>query len=289
MVRFWFLRAACSLIGLAAISSHASAQQYADVLGDYNPGDHVATIDVFGFDTLFDNAAAALGAPGQIVLNSQSREVPFVSLGGWTRSGATANESVGLIVGFSQGLPNLPGNDLAIMGNNSFGFHEPGFVEVAIESNGGGATPSGWTDETFYLLKPSNFASLDQDPRLGPTAITYADSNNDFTFEYLAGSAFETNAATGWVDFAIGTEDLFDLDTAVDANMLPVALQQIAYVRIRSVTDSSIDFSVFGATGLDYFSTEVDYLRNLHAPIPEPTTLALLASASLLLIARRTR
>ena len=30
--------------------------------------------------------------------------------------------------------------------------------EPSLQADGGGATPGGWMDETFYLIKPGNFA-----------------------------------------------------------------------------------------------------------------------------------
>jgi len=125
--------------------TQAMGARYADVLGYYEPGQNVDA--VFGSDPveLFDNAQAALSGPGEEVALSQGTLTQVVSLGGWTDDPATGTNSLtpGLVVGFSVEVLNAPGDDLLIVGNApaGFTFYEPGFVEVAVESDGGGATP----------------------------------------------------------------------------------------------------------------------------------------------------
>ena len=65
-----------------------------------------------------------------------------------------------------------------------------------------------------------------------------------------------------------------------EMNNDPVVVDDIAYVRVRTVTDSAIDFSSIdfgdGPLGIDFFSTEVDYLMIL----PEPATAALFVAGA---------
>jgi len=279
----------CGLLIAGCLSNtSARAQQYADVLGYYEPGNNISNVDLGFDDTLFDNALAALGAPGAIVQNSQSRDVQFVSLGGWTDDPATGENDgrpAGLVVGFSQGVVNQAGNDLLIVGNRpAFNFWEPGFVEVAMESDGPGATASGWADETFYLLKPSNYDALDADPRLGPTDIPYGPTGGGFS-DYLSGT-FTSDSHTGYVDMTEGG-NAFDIDWAIDLAGDPVVLPRIDYVRIRTVSDADIDF---GAFGVDWFSTEVDYVQSLpDTPASVPAPAVLPAALALLGFAARRR
>jgi len=226
--------------------------RYADVSGYYEPGQNVDA--VFGSvpDELFDNAQAALGGPGEQVALSQGTLAQVVSLGGWTDdpSTGTNNQAPGLVVGFSIEVLNAPGDDLLVVGNApaGFTFYEPGFVEVAVESDGGGATPGGWQDETFYLIKPGNFAQI-TDPRTGnsPIAIT---SNPDFSLNYAAPFDDDTNLP-GYFDVT-PSGDGFDLSDAIDINGIPVNLNSIAYVRMRSVSNSAFPFGSFLAPDVDY-------------------------------------
>jgi len=263
------------VVGLMATASFG--QQYADILADYNPGDNVGGIDI-GFGAIKqDNPQAAIDGPSASVLNSDDASVSSVSLGGWTRTGTEVGESVGLILGFSGGVTNDTGVDFKVVGNApNFGFWEPGYVEVAVESDGGGATAGGWLDETFYLLKPSNYGALPHDPRTGPIAVDYAaQTAGEWDFAYSG--TFETNNHDGWADFTY-EGDAFNIDWAIDGSGNTVSLGQIAYIRMRTATDSSINYEdQLGAGVIDYFSAEIDYVENLNV-IPEPATMALLAT-----------
>ncbi len=230
----------------------AQAARYADVPGYYEPGNNVDA--VFGSDPVefFDNAQAALGGPGVQVALSQGTLTQIVSLGGWSDdpSTGTNNRTPGLVVGFSVELLNSPGNDLLVVGNApaAFTFYEPGFVEVAIESDGGGATPNGWQDETFYLLKPGNYNQI-TDPRTANNPITIT-SNPDFSLNYSAPFDDDTNLP-GYFDVT-PAGDAFDLADAIDINGNPVNLTSIAYVRLRSVSDSAFPFGTSLAPDVDY-------------------------------------
>lgn len=232
--------------------AQASGARYADVPGYYEPGNNVDA--VFGSDPveLFDNALAALGGPGEQVALSQGTLTEVVSLGGWTDDPAsgTNNRTTGLVVGFSVEVLNGTGDDLLIVGNApaGFTFYEPGFVEVAVESDGGGAKPGGWQDETFYLLKPGNYDQI-TDPRTAPTDITII-SNPDFSLNYSAPFDDDTNLP-GYFDVT-PAGDAFDLSDAIDINGDPVNLNSIAYVRLRSVSDSAFPFGTFLAPDVDY-------------------------------------
>lgn len=203
-----------------------------------------------------------------------------VSLGRWSDDPAqgTNDRPVGLVLGFSRSVRNGPGNDLIVLGNPFPGWYEPGYVEVARETSGLGATPGGWQDEAFYLLKPSNF-DLVGDPRLEPLAMGYALDPNTWESSYGPGWS---QSATGYADVAVGG-DYLDIDWSIDANGSPVVLSDIAYVRIRTVTNDS--------TGWSYFSTEVMGVESIHGAVPEPATISLCAVAACLagLVAMRQR
>lgn len=237
---------------VSAFSTPALGARYADVPGYYEPGNNVDV--VFGSDPIerFDNAAAALGGPGEQVALSQGTLSEIVSLGGWTDdpSTGTNNRTTGLVVGFSVELLNSPGDDLRVVGNApaAFTFYEPGFVEVAIESDGGGAKPNGWQDETFYLIKPGNYNQV-IDPRTANNPINIT-SNPDFSLTYSAPFDDDTNLP-GYFDVTPGG-DTFDLSNAIDINGNTVALHSIAYVRLRSVSDSAFPFGTFLAPDVDY-------------------------------------
>ena len=244
---------------VSVFSASALGARYADVPGYYEPGNNVDA--VFGSNPaeLFDNAQAALGGPGVQVALSQGTLTEIVSLGGWTDdpSTGTNNRTTGLVVGFSVEILNSPGGDLLIVGNapSAFTFYEPGFVEVAIESDGGGAKPDGWQDETFYLLKPGNYNQI-TDPRTANNPITIT-SNPDFSLTYSAPFNDDTNLP-GYFDVTPGG-DVFDLSDAIDSNGAPVNLTGIAYVRLRSVSDSAFPFGTF-------LAPDVDYLEVLEIP-----------------------
>jgi hypothetical protein len=209
---------------------------------------------VFGSDPLelYDNAQAALGGPGVQVALPQGTLTEIVSLGGWSDDPATGtnDRTPGLVVGFSIEVLNKTGNDLLVVGNapSGFTFYEPGFIEVAIESDGGGAKPGGWQDETFYLIRPGNF-DLINDPRTANNPITIT-TNPDFSLNYSA--PFEDDAnLPGYFDVTPGG-DGFDLSDAIDSNGNSAGLFSIAYVRLRSVSDSAFPFGSFLAPEVDY-------------------------------------
>ncbi len=191
-----------------------------------------------------------------------------VSLGQWADdTNCGQGNPVGLMLGFSTSIPNGPGNDLKITGNPFIGWYEPGYVEVAQETFGIGATTDGWTDETFYLIEPGNYDALDDDPRVTPATINYSWHGTYGTYDDP-----EWNGAGnlyGYADVTPGS-DLMDIDDAIDADGNYVYLSDVAYVRIRTVTDSAA--GIFG-----YFTTEIDYVQ----AVPEPSTVALLAAALL--------
>lgn len=288
-----FRGAVLGLIVSLGVAGSAAASQYADVMCYYEPGLHAATVDLgFGWDVQYTDPAAALGGPDEwhTVYGNLAGEssTTFVSLGGYT--GSNPSRTPGLIVGFSAPITNRSGSDFLVMGNNTMstpsiplGFYEPGFVEVARETSGGGATASGWEDETFFLLKPSNFNQI-TDPRLGPSAIDYHKVNDnieDWSFEYGPG-AFQDGNLQGYADMALNAPDYFDIGWAIDADGHAVNLSDIAYIRIRSVTDSSFSYATMGL-GTDYFSTEIDYVQ----AVPEPAALGLVIGMGGLLCFRR--
>jgi hypothetical protein len=243
----------------SVLCAPALGARYADVPGYYEPGSNVDV--VFGSDPIepFDNAQAALGGPGEQVALSQGTLTEIVSLGGWTDDPTTGtnNRTPALVVGFSIEILNAPGDDLLVVGNapSAFTFYEPGFVEVAIESDGGGAKPNGWQDETFYLLKPGNYNQI-TDPRTANNPITIT-SNPDFSLNYSAPFDDDTNLP-GYFDVTPGG-DGFNISDAIDSNNNPVNLTSIAYVRLRSVSDSAFPFG----TSL---APDVDYLQVLELP-----------------------
>lgn len=241
---------------VSAMGSTANAARYADTLGYYEPGNNVDA--VYGSDPveLYDNALAALGGPGETVPLSQGTLADTVSLGVWSDDPATGtnNREPGLVVGFSVEVLNGAGDDLLVMGNapSTFKFYEPGFIEVAAESDGGGAKPDGYLDETFYLIKPGNYSQI-ADPRVAPIDITIT-TNPDYSLNYSMPFDDDTSLP-GYFDVTPGG-DMFDLSDAIDINGNPVTLNSIAYVRLRSVSDSAFPFG-------SYIAPEVDYLQTL--------------------------
>ena len=238
----------CVSIGAPPIA----AARYADVPGYYEPGRNVDV--VYGSDPveLYDNALAALGGPGEEVLLSQGTTATFVSLGGWSDDPLTGtnDRTPGLVVGFSVEVLNGPGDDLRVVGNapTAFTFYEPGFVEVAIESDGGGAKPNGWQDETFYLIRPNHYDQI-VDPRTSANDVTIT-TNPDYSLNYSA--PFDNDAdLSGWFDVT-PEGDAIDLADAIDNQGDPVNLSGIAYVRLRSVSDSVLPFGSFLVSDVDY-------------------------------------
>jgi hypothetical protein len=184
-----------------------------------------------------------------------------VSLGWYSDNAAqgTNDRPVGLMLGFSTSIANGSGNDLKIMGNPMSSWYEPGYVEVAMESSGTGAITDGWQDETFYLLKPSNY-DLVGDPRTNALSVGYPYNGN------------WSNSVTGYADVAVGG-DFMDIDWAIDLDGNAANLDYIAYLRIRTATDDSA--GMFGN-----FSTEVNYVEALNgtSSVPVPAAVWLLGS-----------
>ncbi len=194
--------------------------------------------------------------------NALVEDLSGVSLGRWSDDGGqgTNNRPVGLMVGFSTSIANGAGNDLKIMGNALDTWWEPGYIEVAAETTPAqtGATTDGWQDETFYMIKPGNFSTVG-DPRDGPLTISYAGGGyQDAKWQNTGDNLY------GYADVNMGG-DYVDIDDAIDAGGNYVSLDDIAYVRIRTVTDS--DTGVLG-----YFSTEILYVE----AVPEPVTMSIL-------------
>ena len=191
-----------------------------------------------------------------------------VSLGRWSDNAAqgTNDRPVGICLGFSTSIVNGDGDDLKIVGNAFSNWYEPGYVEVARETSGDGATENGWQDETFYLIKPSNY-DLVGDPRNGPLAVGYPYNEN------------WSQDVTGYADVDTGS-DRMDISQAIDASGAFVSLADIAYVRIRTATDDS-------AGPFGNFSTEINYVQELNGVVPEPATVMLLSLGSMLCVRKR--
>ena len=175
----------------------------------------------------------------------------LVSLGTWSDDPnyGTNDRPVGIVLGFSTSILNGDGDDLNVVGNPFPGWYEPGYLEVARETGGLGATVDGWQDETFYLLKPGNYESLPNDPR--DAAITMS---------YFAQSDL------GYADVAPGG-DLVDIGRAIDGSGNPIALSDIAYIHVRTVTDDSA--GMFG-----YYTTEINYVEALNGQVSSPEPLS---------------
>ena len=248
--------------------------------------------------------------------NVLGRDHAGLSLGNWTDMTGLSDvvedltgynmdqgQPTGLVLGFSTPVANGPGNDLRIMGNampiegTEYYWSEPGYIEVAMETTAGqsGATADGWMDETFYLIKPSNY-DLVGDPRNGPLSniLIYGDDPSGAVDEY--GDPIQVQYYAGsWgkdlIDVGGSQLDLYgyadwnpagdevDLADAIDAAGQAVDLANIAYVRIRTVSDD--ETGIFGS-----MSTEVTYVEDISVA-PEPASLAVLALGAL--AARRRR
>ncbi len=227
-------------------------ENWADVLCSYEHGLYPNT----GYtnpEAVFSAAAAGDDSNG------------LVSLGQWTDDPAQGNNTnpVGIILGFSTSILNGAGNDIKIQGNAMFGWWEPGYVEVARETSGSGATATGWTDETWYLLKPSNYDELPHDPRTGPIDIAYSIENlysgeNPYTDSY-----WSSNTMTGYADVAVGG-DYMDISWAIDMNGVAVELTDIAYVRIHSVSNSLAGSPLDQDTFMGGFSADINYVEFLN-------------------------
>ncbi len=183
----------------------------------------------------------------------------ILSLGAY--SGPDATRQPGIILGWRFPLPNNDGADIRIRGNNFGGFHEPGMIEVAAETTG---APGSWEDETFYLIRPSNYDALPADPRTAPAPITLATNGRS-----LYSEPHWQLPLTGYADVS-PDGDLIDISDAIDLQGNPISLDSIAYVRIRTITDST-------AGTLGQISTEIDTVTALHdllSPLPTPDVVA---------------
>lgn len=233
-------------IAIMSLSVSISAAPIADVLCNYEQGLHA--------NAGYTDPAKAVSPDGTVI------PAGLVSLGTWSDDpGYGDGDPVGIILGFSTSILNGTGNDLNVVGNPFTGWYESGYVEVARESSGPGAVVDGWRDEQFYLLKGSNYDSLPNDPRNAAISMSYF-SQSDL----------------GYADVAPGG-DYMDIDWAIDASGDSVSLADIAYVRVRTVTDD--DAGMFG-----WYTTELNYIE----AVPEPCTIALLGIGGLLL-RRRTQ
>lgn len=232
---------------------------------------------------------------------TQDDEYPGISLGNWNDGTTNYSTSItggynlnqgnppGLVVGFSTAVNNGVGNDLLIMGNaflqegSDYYWSEPGYIEVAMETTipgQTGATVNGWMDETFYLIKPGNY-DIVGDPRLGALSGVYnytTDSEGIQTGTYpgswgedlinAGGSQLDLYGYADWNP----SGDCVDISDAIDTDGNYVTLSNIAYVRIRTVTNDIA--GIFGS-----ISTEVCYVENISV-VPEPTSIVLLSLAA---------
>ncbi len=257
-----------SIICLTTPCALAQDEIYADVLCHYNPGDHVNTYYP-NPNIAYNLPEAALHGPDATVIlgydpynGNEPVYSTIVSLGTWTKTAPPPNESLGLTIGFSTAINNGEGNDLLVVGNafdySGEIFREPGFIEVARETTSQGATPDGWLDEAFYLIKPSNFNLLDSDPRLAPTALGFQYPVQP----WYTHPAWQSSTIIGYADMN-PQGDLINIDDAVDLNCQPVLLPDISYIRFRTISDDSL--GPFG-----YATTEIDYIQALNGLI-QPT------------------
>ncbi len=234
---------------IGGLSPRGFSENLADVLCSYEHG----LYPVINNEGTFTNPQAVFTAA-----TGPSDDTGIVSLGQWTDDPAQGNgiNPVGIILGFSTSIVNGVGNDLKIKGNSRTGWYEPGYVEVARETSGSGATVDGWTDEDWYLLKPSNYDQLPfpYDPRIGSIDIAY-----NFSTGY-AESYWSDQSMTGYADVD-ADGDFMDISWAIDMDGTEVELSDIAYVRIRTVSDSPA--GPFGG-----FSTEIDYVEYLNGVVP---------------------
>ncbi len=279
----------------------ASADRLADFVGYFELGQNPANPDWLNPAYALDDASIYGVSLGNWTDNTN----PIPS---WLTGGYNVNQGIdpgGLVVGFNDPVINQGQGvmDLLIMGNpltdgdtDQPGWYEPGYIEVARETTAPTASVDGWADETFYLIKPGNYDwmkdMVDQgqlnnhDPRLGPLPIDYAWAGDDTSGQGSADSyrddhwklTAQTNDLYGYADVHLDG-DRVDLSDAIDMDGNPVALADISYVRIRTVSDSEAD--QFGS-----FSTEVMYVQAL-GEVPEPTGLVLLGLAGCLIRRRR--
>ncbi|NLX12532.1 MAG: PEP-CTERM sorting domain-containing protein [Phycisphaerales bacterium] len=301
------------LPGLFAGQATADTQTFADVLCYCEIGTHPAgtplawrnPLNAITQDEL--NPGISLGNwTDATIENSPSGDPLF--LPSRLTGGCNLNQgySPGLVVGFSTAVNNGSGNDICVKGNpfdingSDYYWSEPGYIEVAMETTvlgQTGATADGWMDEMFYMIKPSNY-DIVGDPRLGPISGIYDFMDDPSGALDNQGNPMQVQVWTGsWgVDLiaAGGSQldlygyadwnpagDRVDISDAIDLDGNYVSLPNIAYVRVRTVTND--DAGIFGS-----ISTEVCYVEDISV-VPEPAAMALLAVGGMSMVMRRRR
>ncbi len=258
---------------LLSFYSFALASEFAVEVLEYSPGDDV---------TGFDDPSLALGplAPGGGPSNAS-----VVSLGGFGGY---------IILGFDHHIENDPlnpggwdfivfGNAFYIDGDENIHCQEPGYVEVAVDSN-----VNGLADDTFYLIPgipnpgtPASFPISDDywgqwgvDHRDYPTE-GYADVTPTLGESYGSALVPDDPRAVGITPGSRGG-DAFDIANAIDASGNLANLSRIDFVKITTAIDISWPWNIA-------VSTEVDAVADV-AAIPEPATGLMLLTGFPLLI-----
>lgn len=246
----------------------SAASSFATHVLEYNPGADAGS---------YNNPSLALGAPAPNGTPGMPDNSSVVSLGGFGGY---------ITLGFDHSIENNPlnpdgwdfivfGNSFYIDGDEHVHAQEPGFVEVAVDSN-----YNGLADDTFYLISgipspgtPPSFPINDE-----YWGINGVDHRNYFTKGYADvtptlgesyGSALVPDDPwTYGITPGSRGGDAFDITNAVNAGGDPANLSYIDFVKISTAINTSWPWGA--AAG-----TEVDAIADV-APIPEPTTALML-------------
>ena len=240
----------------AFVSKSTRADSFADFVVSCNPG----TSPAAGFT----NTAAVLGAPtaSATITAPPFQKTQILSLG----FGGS------LVVGFNSPISNNPANPFGLdftIFNNSF-----------LELNGANITTNfthpglrvyvSQDDVNFYLLSSStNNGAGDMFPTEG-SGNPFQPINPSLSLSSFVGGT-TSNALALYNGSAGGAS--YDISAAIDTNGNPVSLNWISYVEVINTSTNSVG--------------EIDAF----AVVPEPSSLALVATAALgsLLLKRRRR
>jgi len=253
-----------SIIFLKVNSFALAASNFATRVLEYGPGADVGS---------YNNPCLALGAPAPNGTPGAPDNSSVVSLGGFGGY---------ITLGFDHQIEDNPsnlgnrdfiifGNSFYVNGNEYIHAQEPGYVEVAADSNG-----NGLADDTFYLIPGIPNPGI---PAPFPISDNYWGVNGVDHRDYFTKGYADVTPTLGesygsalvpddpWtVGITPGSRggDAFDIADAVNASGDPVNLSYVDFVRITTAIDASWPCGTA-------ISAEVDAIANV-AAVPEPAT-----------------